>query len=409
MTEIPVSPIAGARSFSLGTRATRAFCQFITAAFISVLALTSCSTNRTKLAYTDSSTPDWPTQRSNPSNTGSIPAGVTNEPYTVLWSTKTGGVAACEPVVRDGLVFFSGLDRRVEVYDLANGERKFRKRFDGPVLGVIPGDSTFGILVDQPERRYFIYDLRTAKESSSFKVATVSCAPRTLSDSTVLMGTWHGRLLCYSQSGDPLWNAKCEGPIKQPPAVRDSVIYVASGRSVFALNANDGEEIWQHGVSGAIEGGVAADDLVYFGAADSFAAAINPTTGEMVWSRRLDGGLFATPAIGDSIIYFAANDGSITALNKADGALRWTHRTGAVANLSPTLSGDYLLTTSRQSTLTLLTAATGERLWSDTTLAAQAMTSPVVIGDHILLTDSRRLLICLAPASQTQILSTPAQ
>ncbi len=381
----------------------------ITTIALALVLLGACSSNRTKLAYTDSATPDWPTQRSNPSNTGSIAIGVTNEPYTVLWSTKTGGVAACEPIVRDGLVFFSGLDRRVEVYDLASGERKFRKRFDGPVLGVIPGDSTFGILVDQAERRYFIYDLRTAKEVSSFKVATVSCAPRTLSDSTVLMGTWHGRLLCYSLSGDPLWNAKCEGPIKQPPAVRDSVIYVASGRSVFALNADDGEEIWQHGVSGAIEGGVAASDLVYFGAADSFAAAINPTTGEVVWSRRLDGGLFATPALGDSIVYFAANDGSITALTKADGALRWTHRTGSVANLSPTLSGDFVLTTSRQATLTMLSAATGEQIWSDTTLTAQATTAPVVVGDRIILTDSRRLLICLAPASHSQILSTPAE
>jgi outer membrane protein assembly factor BamB len=380
-----------------------------TASLLSVLLLVSCSTNRTKLAYSDSAAPDWPTQRSNQNNTGALGSGITDEPYTVLWSTKTGGVAACEPVIRDGLVFFSGLDRRVEVFDFASGERKFRKRFDGPVLGVIPGDSTFGILVDQAERRYFIYDLRTAKEIKSFKVATVSCAPRMLSDTTVLMGTWHGRLLCYSLNGDPRWNAKCEGPIKQPPAVRDSVVYVASGRSVFALHAGDGEEIWQHGVSGAIEGGVAAEDHIYFGAADSFAAAIDPKNGDLVWSRRLDGGLFATPVVGDSFVYFAANDGSITALSKSDGALRWTHRAGAVANLSPTLCGDYLLSTSRQSTLTMLSAITGEQIWADTTLTAQATTSPVVVGDRILLTDSRRLLICLAPASQTQILSTPAE
>lgn len=381
----------------------------ITAIVLALVLLAACSTNRAKLSYTSAESPDWPTPRSNAANTGHIAAGVLNEPYTVLWSARTGGVAACEPVVRDGLIFFSGLDRRVEVYDLDTGERKFRKRFDGPVLGVIPGDSTFGILVDQVERRFFIFDLRTAKEVSSFKVTTVSAPPRALSDTTILLGTWHGRLLCYSLSGDPIWNRECEGPIRQAPSLRDSVIYAASGRSVFALKSRDGAELWQHGVNGSIEGGTAVDDLVYFGAADSFAAALNPVDGELVWSRRLDGGLFATPAVGDSSVFYASNDGSVTALNKKNGKLRWTHRTGSVANLSPTLSGDFVLTTSRQATLTMLSAATGEQLWSDTTLTAQATTAPVVVGDRILLTDSRRLLICLAPASHSQILSTPAE
>jgi outer membrane protein assembly factor BamB len=375
---------------------------------ILALLLVSCSSGRTKLAYTDSTDHNWLTPRSDAANTGHVASSVINEPYTILWKVKTGGVAASEPIVRDGLIFFSGLDRRLEVYDLATGERRFRKRFDGPVLGVIPGDSTFGVLVDQVERRYFTYDLRTARQTGNFKVPTVSAAPRTHSDSTILLGTWHGQVFCYTHDGREIWHTECDGPVLSPPAIVDSVVYVASGRSLFALKSDDGATIWEHGVSGAIEGGPAVDDHVYFGAIDSFATALRKSDGELVWSTRLGGGVFAAPAIGDSLVYFASNDGSLTALDKNEGIVQWTYDAGAVANLSPTLCGDLLLITSRQATVAMLSAANGEQLWSDSTLSAQAMTSPVVVGDRILLTDSRRLLICLAPASQSP-LATPSE
>ncbi len=372
-------------------------------AVLCLLALTSCSTNRTKLAYTDASNHDWIMPRANPANTGFVASGLANEPYTVLWSTKTGGVAAGEPIVRDGLIFFPGLDRRLEVYDLATGQRRFRKRFDGPVLGVILGDSTFGVLVDQVERRFFTFDLRTARARGNFRVPTVSAPPRALSDSTILMGTWHGSLLCFTSDGREVWNTECDGPIMNAPAIAESVIYVSSGRSLFALRSDNGEKLWEHGANGAIEGAPAVDDHVYFGATDSFATALDIPNGYLIWAQRLGGGIVSTPAVGDDLVYYASNDGSLTALNKQDGSIEWTHNSGAVANLSPTLCGEFILTTSRQATVSMLSAASGDRVWIDTTLSAQAMTSPVVIGDRILLTDSRRSLICLAPASQAPL------
>lgn len=367
------------------------------------LPLAFCSSHRARLAYTYAASPDWLTPRADIANTGRLDGGITNDPYAILWSRKTGGVAACEPIVRDGLIFFSGLDRRLEVYEMGTGERRFRKRFDGPILGVTAGDSTFGVLVDQPERRFFTFDLRTAREIGSFKVPTVSAPPRELTDSTILLGTWHGQVFCFTHEGRELWHAECEGPIMNAPAIVDTVVYVASGRSVFALNANTGEKIWEHGVNGAIEGAPAIGDDIYFGASDSFASAITIADGELTWTTQLGGGIFATPAIGESIVYFASNDGLLSALGMDDGTIRWTYNTGAVANLSPTVCGDFILTTSRQATVSMLSASTGERLWTDTTLSAQAITSPVVVGDRILLTDSRRLLICLGPAVQSPL------
>lgn len=363
------------------------------------LLLASCTSNRTKLAYSDSSAGNWLTSRANPANTGAVDPTLVNSVYTIAWRTKTGGVASCEPVVRDGLLFFSGLDRRVEVFDLTTGERRFRKRFDGPVLGVLSGDSTFGVLVDEEERRYFIYDLRTAKARSSFRMIDASAPPRQLTDSTILFVTWRGIAKSITSDGRKIWEADCEGIIQSSPAITDSTVYVAAGHSIYALDVTTGNKRWEHGVSGAIEGAPAVADKVYFGASDSIAAALEIESGDLVWSASVGGGIHSTPTVGETMIYVAGNDGLITALDKSSGESRWTYNTEAVANLSPTLSGEYLLTTSRQPVVRVLSATTGERLWSDTTLAAQAMTSPLVVGDRIILTDAKRNLICLAPAT----------
>ncbi len=360
--------------------------------------LSSCSSNRAKLAYTDSAAHNWLTSRANPANTGAVDATLVNSAYTIAWRTKTGGVASCEPVVRDGLLFFCGLDRRVEVFDLATGERRFRKRFDGPVLGVLPGDSTFGVLVDEEERRYFVFELRTAKARSSFRMIDASAPPRQLTDSTILFVTWRGIVKSITNDGRKIWEADCEGIIQSSPAITDSTVYVAAGHSIYALDVTTGNKRWEHGVSGAIEGAPAVDDKVYFGAIDSIAAALDIKSGDLIWSASIDGGIHSTPTVGESMIYVAGNNGLITALDKSNGQSRWTYNTEAIANLSPTLSGDYLLTTSRQPVVRVLSATTGERLWSDTTLAAQATTSPLVVGDRIILTDAKRNLICLAPA-----------
>lgn len=375
----------------------------VLAALTFLIGMSSCSSNRTKLVYTESAGHNWLTPRADAANSGNVVSGIDNEPYTILWKQRTGGVAACEPIVRDGLIFFCGLDRRLEIYDLNTGERRFRKRFDGPVLGVITGDSTFGILVDQVERRYFTYDLRTARKLDDFKVSAVSAPPRALNDSTILIGTWHGFLLCISKTGREIWRTECEGPIMSAPAIIDSVIYVTSGRSLFAVRANDGSKIWEHSLGGAIAGVAVVDGRAYLGAADSFATAIRTSDGEPAWKTHILGGVFAAPAIGDELVYFTDNSGMLSALDKSNGKILWTYNTGAVANHSPTICGEFLLTTSRQTTLTMLSATTGQHLWTDTTMSAQAVSSPVVVGDKILIADSRRLLICLAPASKSSI------
>lgn len=375
--------------------------RFLPACALVALVLAACSSGRPKLWYPAPGTADWPTPRGDQANSGRAPQALPDVPYTVAWSVKTGGVAASEPVVRDGLIFFSGLDRRIEVYDLASGERRFRKRLDGPVLGVLAFDADFAVLTDQQDRRLVRFDMKKGKERAEFRVQAASAPPRLLNDSTILISTWNAQVRTLTPQGEILWETECEGPIRTTPAVTDSVVYAASGRSLFALAADDGSILWQHGVAGAIEGVAVDGGQLFFGSADSFVTALDCHDGRLLWTAPLGAGIFATPAIGSDLVYVAANNGRLTALDRESGEIRWDYALDAIANLSPTLSDDRLLVTARNALVTALSAATGEVVWADTTLSGQAVIAPIIVGDRILLADSKRNLICLAPATTT--------
>jgi outer membrane protein assembly factor BamB len=323
-------------------------------------------------------------------------------PYQVRWTAKTGGLAAAEPLVKDGILYFSGTDRRIELFDLATGERRFRKRYDGPVLGVVADDSTLGVLTDQDERRFVVLDLRTGERLRAFRMNSASAPPRRLNDSVLVLGSWGGYVLAMNDAGNTVWKTQCDGPIKSAPAISDSIVYVTGGRSLYALNARDGLKIWSHEFHGPVEGGPALDRHLYVGSADSTVCALDPLDGALVWSTTLSGGVFASPTIGDSLIFVAGNDGSISALRREDGKVAWTHTLSVVANHSPTLCGEFLLATSRSAELWVFRAGTGEKLSSEKLLFGQATAPPVVVGDHILLADSHRRIVCLAPANSTR-------
>jgi len=355
---------------------------------------------RAHLFMRPSAQPDgWPTVRGAPNNCGATVGG-TIIVERLLWRSKTGGEAAGEPTIRDGLLYFPGLNYRLEIFDAANGRRLFRARFNGPVSGALPSSTGFDVLTDQDEQRYFVYLFDPLRVESSFPTVACRAAPRRLDDSTILLAAWNGTVSCLDRSGKSIWSVETEGPIVSTPAVVDSIIYVASGRQVVALARRDGRRIWSHRASGAVVAAPAVDDRVYVGSADSIIYALGRESGSMDWFFAADGGVFTTPTIGPDRICFGANDGAIYALDKSTGRFLWRYDTGAIANLSTTLAGKTLLVGSRRGRLLVLNAADGS-LISEHPLSAPAATPPVVAYGRVFIADAKRNLYCFGPATDS--------
>ncbi len=359
-----------------------------------VFLLAGCGSERLPTITTDGTI--WPTYRANLESNAHIETGAPLRIETQLWESKTGGVACGEPVVRDGYVFFSGCDRRIEVYNALTGERQFRDRFDGPVAGVTAYDSLFAFVTDQNQRQVYVYSRDPVKKVWSTKIPISQSPPRVLDDGSLLIATLHGRLMRVTPDSEVVWDVRTPGQIHAAPASHDSIVVVPSGRVLSARRLSDGSELWSHQTSGAVMATPAIDDRVYIGSTDSLLYAVDVATGRMDWFFATKGQLLTTPAVGDSMVYLAANDRNVYALNKRTGKMIWAYETGGPANQSPTLAGDVLFVATTSEKLLLLDAATGD-LIREFPLTAPAVTAPVIAHNRVYVADERRRLFCFGP------------
>ncbi|MEW5875211.1 MAG: PQQ-binding-like beta-propeller repeat protein [Candidatus Zixiibacteriota bacterium] len=373
-----------------------AFCIKLISISLTLLLFTSCGLRTSRLTPTPVTGHEWPVWRGGLANTGAALNDQAPVLDTLLWRIKTGGVAATEPVIHGGYIFFGGWDRRLEIFRASDGGRVFRGRFKGPVTGIAPLDSTFLFATDQDERKLFVYTANPVSEIRATAIPTTSVPPRVLDDGSVIVTGMRGSLVRFDTTGGVIWNLSFDDPITAAPAVDDSLVIVATGRKLMARRLSDGVAVWTHSASGAIAAAPAVGQHVYFGSTDSLVYALDRAHGSMVWFFSTGGQVLTTPTVGDSIVYVASNDRSIYALHAATGRKVWSYDTGAPAKNNVTLAGDALLVGSLLNKLLVLDATTGD-LRRSFDLQAAAATAPIIAGGRVYIGDTRRRLYCFGP------------
>ena len=358
--------------------------------------LSGCAIRSARVTLTGADSQNWPTYRAELSACGRVEPHRPLRIEALLWESKAGGVATHEPVVYRGLLFHTGQDRRLEIFEAATGDRKFRDRYDGPVTGSVATDTGFVFATDQEQRELYYFHYDPLKKYRSRRIPISSAPPRQLDDGTILIASLHGRILRYDGEDDPLWAVQTPGPIAAPPSVSDSLIVVSTGRYAKALRLRDGSELWTHKTGGAVMAAAAIEDRVYCGSTDSLVYSLDRESGEMQWFFATKGQVVTTPTVGDSLIYVAVNDGLIYAINKRTGKQAWTYDTDAPANVEPALADDILYVATLSSKLVLLSAATGEVI-RELPLTAPAATGPVIANGRVYVEDMRRRILCFGP------------
>jgi len=338
----------------------------------------------------------WPTVRAELPARGVVTPDQPLRVETLLWESKTGGVATHEPVVYRGLLFHTGQDRRLEIFDAATGDRKHRDRYSGPVTGTVATDSGFIFATDQDQRELYYFHYDPLRKWHNRRIPVSEAPPRQLDDGTVLIAALHGGVLRVGMEEEPIWTAQTPGPIESAPSVSDSMIVVSTGRFVMALRLRDGSEMWTHKTGGAVMAAAAIDDRVYCGSTDSLVYALDLQSGSMQWFFSTKGQVVTTPTIGDSLIYIAGNDQWIYALDKRTGKQVWSYDTGAPANREAALADGILYLATLSSKLVLLNADTGEVI-RELPLTAPAATGPVIAEGRVYVEDMRRRILCFGP------------
>ena len=326
--------------------------------------------------------------------TASVPESVDK----LLWRRKTSGVATTEPVVSGGLLYFPGLDGRLEIIDANSGRRLARIGFKGPVTGVIVDDSGFIVATDQSERRLVYLQYSPLQRRRSIPIPISPVPPRRLSDGSLIMSSLAGEVSRHDSLGTLIWKIDAKGTITAPLILADSFVLIGAGHAMSAHRQSDGSPVWSHQTTGAVLAAPAVDDRVYIASTDSLLYAVNLATGGMDWFFAARGQLTVSPVTGPNHVYVASNDYRIYALDKTTGDTTWSYLTGGPLTTRPTLAGGLLYVGTQTGELLLIDAATGI-LTRSFKLDGFAATPPIIAHGRVYIADTKRQLYCFGNTS----------
>lgn len=133
-----------------------------------------------------------------------------------------------------------------------------------------------------------------------------------------------------ANTGAPIWSQPFDE--MSTPVVSNGVLYIASGRNVYALNAVTGEWIWESVDVGVVESSPAvANGVVYIGSLDDHLYALNAHNGTVLWAYETGDSIEPSPTVANGVVYVSAQDYRVYAVDAKDGTLLWETGYGPVS------------------------------------------------------------------------------
>ncbi|MBX3706498.1 MAG: outer membrane protein assembly factor BamB [Pseudomonadales bacterium] len=232
----------------------------------------------------------------------------------------------------------------------------------------------------------------------------------------VLLGTTRGEVVALSAAdGTPVWRVQLGAEILAPPVGGAELVFVQTedGR-LIALERTNGAVRWSYdnpvpvltlrGTSMPVFGG----GLVYAGFANGMIAAIRAETGEPVWEHRVmlpEGrselermvDIDSTPVLAGGLVFVVSYQGRLKALRATDGALLWEQELSSFLDLAAGFRQVFVV--DQIDTVLAYDQQSAERLWSQEGLLRRQLSSPVALGEYVLVGDSEGYLHVLSQAN----------
>lgn len=220
----------------------------------------------------------------------------------------------------------------------------------------------------------------------------------------VLVGTSNGEVLAlYSSSGEEAWRARVPSEVLAPPRVADNVVVVRTVDGTFTgFDARNGTQLWAYTYTvpvltlrgssppllaqGVAITGLDTGKLLVLALANGapiWERTIAPPRGRTELDRMVD--IDAEPAVVGGVLYTAAYQGSVTAIDLRNGNTLWTRDFSSYSGLNA--DGRRVYAVAADDAVWALDAATGGSLWKQTGLSGRRLTTPVVVGDFIVVGD----------------------
>ena len=128
-------------------------------------------------------------------------------------------------------------------------------------------------------------------------------------------------------AGRAVWNLRLPGPtLAITPAVRDGVLFVASGDgTVMAVQADSGAEVWRASAGSALAAGVGSDGR-FTSVVTRGNEVVTFDAGREVWRKRLPSSVVTAPLVAGEREFVMSVDRAVHAFDAVDGRRLWVQQ-----------------------------------------------------------------------------------
>lgn len=261
---------------------------------------------------------------------------------TRRWGVDTGRGIEIAPVRWGDSLLVAGTDRRLVLYDLADGRRIWRKRLGGVLAG--PPQIAQGYLVvttAPPDGAVYLYALNRKKPIWRRLIGDPAGGAR-LFENIVLVPTHDGKVHGLSPSdGRTVWVTNLESRVTGDPAfVPAQALLLVPGRGgeLAAVDARGGERRWVTALGEPLITVVAdTAGVVAAGLSGTF-YALQTLNGRAVWKAPTMAPLGPPATLTRDLVLAATLDGQLLAWSRSDGRPAWRRRLGGPFRGAPVVA-----------------------------------------------------------------------
>jgi len=311
---------------------------------------------------------DWPCFRGDLHRTGLARTHMEAEPE-LAWQTDLGASVESSPIIVGERIYLTTENALVLALDLGGGERVWSVEGSGSEVGpVCVGE--FVVAADHVGK-LLAFRASDGAPKGETHLNSYATSLTSIDSDQILVVTRDGRLMLFgskrSFTGKLKFNLEWENELpglsgsSASPIVVGQMVVVTTGSSMIALNLRDGSQIWPEKE-----------------------ASPGMQHGELTMSFVEDEGVLTpTPVCDGNSIYCVQGD-RLVARTVGDGSLRWQVEQDAKTTSSLALAWGVIFCGAEDGSLYGYSSVNGEELYRSELGRSPILSSPVVLGDRVL-------------------------